>query len=128
MYQEAYVFALISKDSRILAGTIETSRLRGTFQYSNEWLNHPLAYPLDPVNLPLSPQQYSVNNIKNTFGVFSDAGPDSWGERILLQHHQTMPKNEVERLLRLSGLGVGCLQFSLSRTRPKAIVQWERKK
>ncbi len=121
MYHHAYVFALVSKDRLILAGRIDTSRLRGGFQYSDEWLNHPSAYPLDPVNLPLSPQHFSVHNLKNTFGVFSDAGPDSWGDRIVLQHHHSLPGNEVERLLRLSGMGVGCLQFSLSRTRPKAL-------
>jgi serine/threonine-protein kinase HipA len=119
MYNRAYVFALSAKGECILAGEMETSSLKGTFQYSREWLNHPASYPLDPVNLPLTPQRYHVHNLKNTFAVFSDAGPDSWGERIFLQHHHSLPKNEVERLLRLSGMGVGSLQFSLSRTRPK---------
>lgn len=121
MYHQAYVFGLTSQTELTLAGRLETSRSRGRFQYSDTWLNHPSAYALDPVNLPLSPQCYSVHNLKNTFGVFSDAGPDSWGDRIVLQHHRSLPGNEVERLLRLSGMGVGCLQFSLSRTRPKAL-------
>lgn len=119
MYNHAYVFTTTANNECVLAGKINTSSLKGEFQYSNEWLNGASAYPLDPVNLPLTPKRYTVHNLKNTFGVFSDAGPDSWGERIFLQHHQSLPKNEVERLLRLSGMGVGCLQFSLSRTRPK---------
>lgn len=119
MYNRAYVFARSTLGECVLTGEMQTSNLKGEFQYSREWLENPASYPLDPVNLPLTPKRYSVHNLKNTFGVFSDAGPDSWGERIFLQHHQSLPRNEVERLLRLSGMGVGCLQFSLSRTRPK---------
>lgn len=119
MYNHAYVFALSNTGECLLSGEMNTSNLKGEFQYSTEWLGNPASYPLDPVNLPLHPKRYVVHNLKNTFGVFSDAGPDSWGERIFLQHHHSLPKNEVERLLRLSGMGVGCLQFSLSRTRPK---------
>jgi len=119
MYSSAYVFTLSPHGERRLVGEIRTSNLMGEFQYDSEWLDSPWAYPLDPVNLPLSPMRYRVHNLKNMFGVFSDAGPDSWGERVLLQHHRSLPGNETERLLRLSGMGVGCLQFSLSRTRPK---------
>lgn len=119
MYNRAYVFSLAKNGERMLAGEIATSSLQGEFRYSSEWLDSPDSYPLDPINLPLTLKRYHVHNLKNMFGVFSDAGPDSWGERILLQHHQSTPKNEVERLLRLSGMGVGSLQFSLSRTRPK---------
>jgi serine/threonine-protein kinase HipA len=119
MYSSAYVFTLSPYGDRTLVGEIKTSSLMGEFQYDSEWLDNPWAYPLDPVNLPLSPMRYRVHNLKNMFGVFSDAGPDSWGERVLLQHHRSLPRNETERLLRLSGMGVGCLQFSLSRTRPK---------
>lgn len=119
MYSNAYVFSLSPQGERKLVGEVKTSNLMGEFQYDSHWLDSAWAYPLDPVNLPLSPKRYHVSNLKNMFGVFSDAGPDSWGERILLQHHGSLPKNETERLLRLSGMGVGCLQFSLSRTRPK---------
>ena len=122
MYNSAYVFTLMSDGCRRLVGEIKTSRLMGEFQYDSDWLDDPKAYPLDPVNLPLSPARYRVCNLKNMFGVFSDAGPDSWGERVLLQHHRSLPGNETERLLRLSGMGVGCLQFSLSRTRPKEVL------
>lgn len=123
MYNRAYVFTLSRNGQRMLAGEIATSSLQGEFRYHSDWLDNPEAYPFDPVNLPLTPKRYHVHNLKNMFGVFSDAGPDSWGERILLQHHQSSPQNEVERLLRLSGMGVGCLQFSLSRTRPKTPLQ-----
>lgn len=119
MYNRAYVFAHLGDSESVLVGEMQTSSLKGRFEYTTDWLDNPAAYPLDPVNLPLTPKRYDVYNLKNTFGVFSDAGPDTWGERILLQHHQSLPKNEVERLLRLSGMGVGCLRFSLSRTRPK---------
>lgn len=121
MYNSAYVFSHLGSSESMLVGKIHTSNLKGEFQYTAEWLDNPKSYSLDPVNLPLIAKRFQVHNLRNTFGVFSDAGPDAWGERIFLQHHQSLPKNEVERLLRLSGMGVGCLKFSLSRTRPKKV-------
>lgn len=115
---KAYVFAASVQEPHVLAGTLEYDGQLGAFTYNDNWLSQPWAYPLDPVNLPLSPKTYRVSNNKGVHGVFSDAGPDDWGTRILLMHHTHLPTNELERLLRTSGNGVGCLAFSLSRTRP----------
>ncbi|WP_339897661.1 type II toxin-antitoxin system HipA family toxin [uncultured Gilvimarinus sp.] len=118
-YQSAYVFARLANGERRLAGTITCEPPLAEFVYRKEWLAEPAAYPLDPVNLPLVNRTFRTQNPKGTFGVFTDAGPDDWGTRIMLMHHNSSPQNEVERLLRTSGGGVGLLEFSLSRSYPR---------
>ncbi len=117
----AYVFAMSPEGAPVLAGQINTGRAVGYFRYDESWLNYPYRYPLDPVNLPLQPGAKPCRHNGGVFPAFSDAAPDAWGTRIMLLRHQSQPRNEVERLLRTSGRGVGSLQFSLSRTRPKAV-------
>lgn len=118
-FTSAYVFARLSDGERLLVGNLELRSDLGTFIYDPIWLERPDTYPLDPVNLPLSPREYRTRNAKGMFGVFSDAGPDDWGTRILLMQQKSAPKNELERLLRTSGGGAGLLEFSLSRTAPR---------
>jgi serine/threonine-protein kinase HipA len=114
-----YVFASHPDGSAVLAGRIELSATFGSFTYSEQWLQAHYSYALDPVNLPLSERRYTTHNRNRVFGVFTDAGPDDWGTKVMLIGHSRLPANELERLLACSGHGVGCLKFSLSRTRPK---------
>lgn len=116
---EAYVFAQSPQGKLERAGHLQVSRTAGTFTYAENWLTRSWAYPLDPVNLKLHADTQTVRNTLRVFPVFSDAGPDDWGTRVLMAGHQQLPANELERLLATNGHGVGCLQFSLSRTRPK---------
>lgn len=118
-YESAYVFAFDPGGQHQLAGTLHGSAGVGTFTYSSNWLEASWAYPLDPVNLPLSNKRYRVLNQHAVFGVFRDAAPDDWGTRIMLLRHEHAPVNELERLIRTSGGGVGCLRFSLSRSQAK---------
>ncbi|WP_347330836.1 type II toxin-antitoxin system HipA family toxin [Marinimicrobium locisalis] len=115
-FLSAYVFTRLASGAQARVGEISADGPVGTFRYDESWLKQPDAYPLDPENLPLGPATYRTSHRKGVFGVFTDAGPDDWGTRILLMHHNSAPKNEVERLLRTSGGGVGVLEFSLSRT------------
>lgn len=121
-FKEAYVFAPDPAGKPILAGVMKITGLGGEFTYSDGWLEQAWAYPLDPQNLPLMPSRHVTKNKGLVFGVFSDSAPDSWGERIMLLNHKSVPKNEIERLVRLSalGTGVGGLRFSLSRAAVKA--------
>lgn len=129
-YTSAYVFAPLLSVSQSssdvgnnaphsLVGVAKLGRRHGEFEYADSWLAAANAYPLDPENLPLSERRYRIVNVKSLFGVLVDAGPDDWGTKIQLLDHSSQPRNELERLLRLSGTGVGELRFSLSRTRPK---------
>ena len=118
-YEQAYVFASAADGRHQWVGTIKASQGAGSFQYSEPWLAGGQAYALDPVNLPLSSKSYRALNRYGLFGVFRDAAPDDWGRRIMLLNNRHAPANELERLLRTSGGGVGCLRFSLSRKQVK---------
>jgi serine/threonine-protein kinase HipA len=118
-FTKAYVFAQDANQTPVLAGTLESDGSNGIFAYADSWLAESWTYPLDPVNLPLHPKRFLITNKKGVHGVFSDAGPDDWGTRIMLMHNNSAPANELERLMRTSGGGVGCLRFSGSRSRPK---------
>ena len=83
----------------------------GRFRYGKSYLSRSNAFPLDPIHLPLNDQEHQINFNKGVFGVLSDAGADSWGERVILSLHATKPKNRIEFLLAGSGMGV---VFSLS--------------
>lgn len=117
---EVYVFGMTPDGEPVLAGTLSIARTVGTFTYEQSWLEHPDCYPLDPVNLPLTSGPHKCHQKGGVFPVFSDAAPDAWGTKIMLLQHNSQPQNEIERLLRTSGRGVGSLQFSLSRSRPKS--------
>lgn len=123
MISRAYVFINGIEDEPLICGIVEldTARYRGRFRYGKSYLSHSAAFALDPVNLPLSDQEYSTTFQQGVFGVLSDAGPDAWGQKIILSLHRTKPQNRLEFLLAGSGMGVGALTFSLSRsaTKPK---------
>jgi len=88
---------------------------RGAFRYSKEYLNHPTAYALDPVSLPLVENSFPVNH-PGVFGVFQDSLPDDWGKRLLIRKHN-LPRgrqNFPEMLLALGSSGLGALAYTAS--------------
>lgn len=117
--KSAYVFAPTPSGESALAGELALTPRGCEFRYALTWHQAEWGYALDPINLPLSPAPHIAPHGSEIFGVFSDATPDSWGERILLLQHQAIPRNIIEKLLRLSGSGVGGIKFSLSRARAK---------
>ena len=90
---EAYVFAQSPQGKLERAGHLQVSRTAGTFTYAENWLTRSWAYPLDPVNLKLHADTQTVRNTLRVFPVFSDAGPDDWGTRVLMAGHQQMNSN-----------------------------------
>ena len=116
MTSKAYVFIDGLEDKPIPCGVtlVDEDTKIGRFRYGQRYLNRPDAFPLDPIHLPLSDREYSTPFNKGVFGTLSDAGADSWGEKVILSLHSTTPKNRLEFLLAGSGMGVGALVFSLS--------------
>ncbi|MEN8142717.1 MAG: type II toxin-antitoxin system HipA family toxin [Thermodesulfobacteriota bacterium] len=55
----------------------------GKFSYGRRYLQRPEAIAIDPVNLPLSQQEYVTRKHHGIFGVLGDILPDSWGKYIL---------------------------------------------
>lgn len=120
MVNKIYVFIDGLEELPLLCGELSLCPDKTTnFRYSECYLEHIDAFPLDPLNLPLSSNVYHSDAINSTFGVFTDAGADSWGKKLLHATHSKKPKNILEYLLAYSGTGVGCLRFSLSRNSVK---------
>ena len=121
MTSKAYVFIDGLEDKPIPCGVtlVDEDNKIGRFRYGQSYLKRSDAFPLDPIHLPLNDGQFRTNFNKGLFGALSDAGADSWGEKVVLSLHSTKPKNRLEFLLAGSGMGVGSLVFSLSSSSSK---------
>lgn len=121
MVNKVYVFIEGIEDTPLLCGQLVLNQDKTTsFTYTDNFLSHPGAFPLDPLNLPLGKAAYHSDAINSTFGVFTDACADSWGKKVLHSIYPKKPQNILEYLIACSGTGVGCLRFSLSRNSVKS--------
>jgi serine/threonine-protein kinase HipA len=91
----------------------------GQFTYSEAYATSPTGFSIDPLHLPRSRLEHSYVTHSGLPAALLDAGPDDWGRRVLGELKRP-PETEIEFLLAGRGLGVGCLQFSLSRDSVKA--------
>lgn len=88
------------------------------FRYLPQWLQGPLGFPIDPLNLPLSDQWVTTTSKFISLGVLFDAGPDMWGRRVFREAHSSQSGDPSERdiLLMGRGNGVGALLFATGPT------------
>jgi len=120
MTSSAYVFIHGLEKSPIICGKFQyAGKTKGEFRYGKSYLARPDAFALDPINLPLTEQVFTTTANQNIFGVLTDAGPDSWGKKLILSLHTTKPQNDLEYLVAGAGMGVGALMFSLSQSSSK---------
>ncbi|MFY9265647.1 MAG: hypothetical protein WAO61_09525 [Solirubrobacterales bacterium] len=77
------VFVELAGETR-LAGRMWTHRRRksATFVYSDEFVSHQFAYPLDP-RLPLGLAPNQADEGQAMFGAFADCAPDRWGPMLI---------------------------------------------
>jgi serine/threonine-protein kinase HipA len=92
----------------------------GEFQYVNSWVGnaHGHAFPLDPINLPLTSDTYFTNKRFGLFGALADTTPDRWGQR-LVRLANPGPISPLGWLMATGDERVGCLAFSNDATEPK---------
>jgi serine/threonine-protein kinase HipA len=97
----------------------------GEFQYAASWLRnaHGRSFPLDPVNLPLSPEAFFTTKRGGLFGVLADTTPDRWGLRLMRLTRQS-PMSPRDLLLATGDERVGCLAFSQSPQPPPAAASF----
>jgi serine/threonine-protein kinase HipA len=97
----------------------------GEFQYAASWLRnaHGRSFPLDPVNLPLSPETFFTTKRGGLFGVLADTTPDRWGLRLMRLTRQS-PMSPRDLLLATGDERVGCLAFSQSPQPPPAAASF----
>lgn len=86
---------------------------RSAFRYTAAFLAHPLAFPLDPVALPLEKTEWETERLTAPLMIFEDALPDDWGRKLLIRR-AALPRAEQGQpyLLRALGNGgMGALAF-----------------
>jgi serine/threonine-protein kinase HipA len=91
------------------AGTFrldEKRESRGKFQYDTKYLRDRCCIALDPIALPLGSREITENEQNGIFGVLLDAGPDTWGMRVLELKLGHQP-DALEALVHGSADGVG---------------------
>jgi serine/threonine-protein kinase HipA len=93
----------------------------GEFRYAGSWARneHGRAFPLDPVNMPLSPETLFTAKRGGLFGVLADTTPDRWGQRLLRLTNQGL-MSPRDWLLSTGDERVGCLAFSATAEPPAA--------
>lgn len=103
-------------------GLVTVERTAGEFNYANGYADES-GHSIDPINLPLRKGEvFRTTANKGLFGVLQDAGPDTWGRRVLKSINATWMSraSELQILMRASGHGVGALLFSASRDAVKS--------
>lgn len=81
----------------------------GRFRYMADWLEADGAYPLDPINLPLSDTTTETIDNEGIPGVLTDGGPDGWGANVLARLPPYTHWDSFDRVLATLGRGVGAL-------------------
>lgn len=123
MAEKLFVHVDLGDGDKVLTGQLLVDEKQGRFKYARAYLEHPRAFPLDPINLPLTDGVHLNPRTRETpgvFGVLIDAGPDEWGRRQLTKTRRPPPVTHVEFLLAASGEGVGALHFTAEiRDQPK---------
>ena len=84
--------------------------ISATFRYDQTYLDHPHAYPLDPLNMPLGATLHATASPFVRLGSIFDAAPDAWGRRVV---QAQLPAHARERVFRGAFLrgadGIGSL-------------------
>ena len=83
----------------------------GRFVYGRSYLANPDAVEIDPVELKLSDQTYETVRLSGVFGALRDAGPDSWGRRVIEKHAGIPKLGELDYLLESPDDRAGALGF-----------------
>lgn len=88
------------------------------FKYAAEYLDHPDAFALDPVALPLEARVFESEPDFELFSALRDAGPDYWGRKVIERRLDRQGLTELDFLLAGGSQHVGALGFSESREPP----------
>jgi serine/threonine-protein kinase HipA len=95
----------------------------GSFIYGRRYLERPDVTPLDPYHFPLTASEVALTALPS---VLQDAGPDSWGRRLIdwLWGRTDRDPDEADYLMAPCGDGVGhfCLSDTMSLPSPSYLA------
>jgi len=74
-------------------GTLAHDRGQIRFRYTQEWLNNPRAFALDP-DLSLDESPFFPKPELGNFGIFLDSSPDRWGQTLMKRREALQAKDE----------------------------------
>lgn len=90
-------------DERHPVGTLhydqQGRRESAAFQYADDWIGNPDAFPIDP-ELPLrpGPHFHEQGNDGSLFqGIIADTEPDGWGKRVINRDHAIRRREALQR-------------------------------
>ncbi|HEY1889406.1 MAG TPA: HipA domain-containing protein [Steroidobacteraceae bacterium] len=78
---------------RLRVGTLAHDRGTVRFSYEPTWLQHPLAFGLDP-DLSLGEGAYYPKPEQGNFRIFDDSAPDRWGQMLMKRREALAAKDE----------------------------------
>ena len=90
-----------------------------TFRYSEEWLENPHRFAIDPFLEPTQGPHFSKDRL---FGAIADSAPDRWGRTLMSRAERLHPRGgerprrltEIDYVLRVSDIArQGALRFAL---------------
>jgi serine/threonine-protein kinase HipA len=113
------VWLTLETGERLLAGELvcadadRQGRYASAFRYHPDYLADSRAFPLDPAGLPLTPAEFTGEQLGAPLMALEDALPDDWGRRLLILWHGLARGQQAEPyLLRaMAGRGLGALAF-----------------
>jgi serine/threonine-protein kinase HipA len=83
----------------------------GSFVYGRSYLENHDAVEIDPLELKLSRETYQTVRLNGVFGAIRDAGPDSWGRRVIEKAAGITKLGELDYLLESPDDRAGALGF-----------------
>ncbi len=98
--------------------------LRVALRYTANFIEHPAAFPLDPIQLPLATRETTLNCQGGIPGIFDDYLPDAWGRKVLSQlafyrHKKKLNANSlIDSLELIGGSRIGALSVVPQKNAP----------
>lgn len=119
--RQAYVYVQLPGTlNTVPAALLKVEKLRdgmyvGRFRYGDRYLERKEAIAFDPFRLPLGNTVQEFTKLKGIPGAVRDAGPDSWGRRVIEHNLERSPGDleEIDYLLNGPQDGAGYLSFGL---------------
>ncbi|MDR3579474.1 MAG: HipA N-terminal domain-containing protein [Oryzomonas sp.] len=101
------------KTGEMVCEITENGRAQGAFRYAPDFLARDDAFALDPVSLPLQPENFTFEH-PGIARVFEDSLPDDWGKKLLIRKHKISRQQEnlPTLLVALGSTGLGALTYS----------------